>query len=342
MRDNGPTIKELATELGISAATVSRALAGNARISTETRERVQTAARKAAYVPNRAARALVTGTGFGFVGLVMSDPGYGREHSIIGEFVQGLGQEFSAHGIDLFLAFVPQDQSEMQVISNIVSSRRADGLVLGRTTQDDPRISYLVEQRFPFVAHGRTEREAVPFDWIDTDGTAAFGEGFRMLYALGHRRFGLVSIEEPMTFRQHRIDGVRAAMQGSDASVVVTASPRYDAQRRDAAIRAMLAAPDRPTAILCLFDSLALSVLDIAADLGLSVPGDLSVLGFDNIAPAAHARPALSTFDADTMASARCLAKMLLKRLENPGAAPTHRLIQPKLVLLHSHGPAPD
>lgn len=342
MRDNGPTIKELATELGISAATVSRALAGNARISTETRERVQTAARKAAYVPNRAARALVTGTGFGFVGLVMSDPGYGREHSYIGEFVQGLGQEFSAHGIDLFLAFVPQDQSEMQVISNIVSSRRADGLVLGRTTQDDPRISYLVEQRFPFVAHGRTEREAVPFDWIDTDGTAAFGEGFRMLYALGHRRFGLVSIEEPMTFRQHRIDGVRAAMQGSDASLVVTASPRYDAQRRDAAIRAMLAAPDRPTAILCLFDSLALSVLDIAADLGLSVPGDLSVLGFDNIAPAAHARPALSTFDADTMASARCLAKMLLKRLENPGAAPTHRLIQPKLVLRHSHGPAPD
>ena len=84
MRYNGPTIKELATELGISAATVSRALAGNARISTETRERVQTAARKAAYVPNRAARALVTGTGLGCVGLVLSAPGYGRGLGSIG------------------------------------------------------------------------------------------------------------------------------------------------------------------------------------------------------------------------------------------------------------------
>lgn len=342
MGENGPTIKELATELGISAATVSRALAGNARISPATRERVQKAARKAAYVPNRAARALVTGTGFGFVGLVMSDPGYGREHSYIGEFVQGLGQGFSAHGIDLFLAFVPQDQPEMQVIRNIVSSRRADGLVLGRTTENDPRIAYLREQGFPFVAHGRTDSADASFDWIDTDGAAAFAEGFRMLYALGHRRFGVVSIEEPMTFRQHRIDGVRQAMQGTDAKLVITASPRYDAQRREAAIRAMLQAPDRPTAILCLFDSLALSVLDIAANLGLSVPGDLSVLGFDNIAPAAHARPALTTFDADTLASAHCLAEVLITRLENPGAAPVHRLIQPKCVLRHSHGPAPD
>ena len=341
MRDTGRTIKQLAIKLGVSPATVSRALADNSRISPETRERVQEAAREAGYVPNRAARALVTGKGYGFVGLVLSDPGYGREHSYLGEFVQGLGQGFSAHGIDLFLAFVPEGQSEMQVIRNIVSSRRADGLVLGRTTEADPRIAYLVEQRFPFVAHGRTELENAPFDWMDTDGAAAFADGFRLLHDLGHRRFGLVSIEEPMTFRQHRIEGARAAMQGTDATLTIAASPRYDARRRDEAIRAMLSAPDRPTAVLCLFDGLALSVLDVAAGLGLSVPRDLSVLGFDNIAPAAHARPALSTFDTDTLASARGLAGMLVARLEDPAAPPVHRMIRPKAVLRHSHGPAP-
>jgi LacI family transcriptional regulator len=341
VRDTGRTIKELARKLGVSPATVSRALADNSRISQETRERVQEAAREAGYVPNRAARALVTGKGSGFVGLVLSDPGYGREHSYLGEFVQGLGQGFSEQGIDLFLAFVPDGQSEMQVIRNIVSSRRADGLVLGRTTEADPRVAYLLAQRFPFVAHGRTDLEKAPFDWLDTDGAAAFAEGFRLLNDLGHRRFGLVSIEEPMTFRQHRVEGLRSAMQGTDATLTIATSPRYDAARRDQAIRAMLAAPDRPTAVLCLFDGLALSVLDVAADLGLSVPSDLSVLGFDNIAPAAHARPALSTFDADTLASARDLAGMLVKRLEDPGAPPVHRLVRPRPVLRQSHGPVP-
>jgi LacI family transcriptional regulator len=341
VRDTGRTIKELASKLGVSAATVSRALADHSRISSETRVRVQKAAREAGYVPNRAAQALVTGKGYGFVGLVLSDPGYGREHSYLGEFVQGLGQGFAEHGIDLFLSFVPQGQSEMQVIRNIVSSRRADGLVLGRTTEADPRIEYLIGQRFPFVSHGRTDLDAAPFDWLDTDGAASFEEGFRLLHGLGHRRFGLVSIEEPMAFRQHRVEGLRRAMQGTDATLTVAASPRYDVARRDGAIRAMLSGPDRPTAVMCLFDGLALSVLDIAAQLGLSVPRDLSVMGFDNIAPAAHARPALSTFDSDTLVSARALAGMLMERLADPDRPPVHRLVRPRLVLRQSHGPAP-
>ncbi|HSF64291.1 MAG TPA: LacI family DNA-binding transcriptional regulator, partial [Paracoccaceae bacterium] len=144
MDETGGTLKQLARQLGVSAATVSRALSGHPRISAETRTRVEEAARAVGYVPNRAARALVTGRGSGFVGLVLQDPGYGREHSYLGEFVQGLGQGLSAQGIDLFLAFIPDGQSELGVIQNIVSSRRADALVLGRTTEADPRIAYLL------------------------------------------------------------------------------------------------------------------------------------------------------------------------------------------------------
>jgi LacI family transcriptional regulator len=341
MTDTARTLKGLARSLGVSAATVSRALSGHPGISTGTREKVQAAARAAGYVPNRAARALVTGRGSGFVGLVLQDPGYGREHSYLGEFVQGLGQGLSDHGIDLFLAFVPDAQSELGMIRNIVSSRRADGLILGRTTEADPRVAWLLEAGFPFVTHGRTDHEPAPFDWIDTDGAAAFAEAFRLLHGLGHRRFGLVSIEEPMTFRLHRAEGLKAAMAGTGASLTVATSSRYDTDRRDRAIRAMLTAPDRPTAILCLFDGLALAVLDIAAGLGLAVPRDLSVIGFDNIGPAVHARPPLSTFDSDTLNAARALAGMLVARMNAPEAPPVHRLIRPGFVPRASHGPAP-
>lgn len=341
MTDTGRTLKGLARSLGISAATVSRALSGHPGISHSTREKVRTAAREAGYVPNRAARALVTGRGSGFVGLVLQDAGYGREHSYLGEFVRGLGQGLSAHGIDLFLAFVADGQSELGMIRNIVSSRRADGLVLGRTTEADPRVAWLLDAGFPFVTHGRTDHDPAPFDWIDTDGATAFAEAFRLLYRLGHRRFGLVSIEEPMTFRMHRVEGLQSAMAGTDATLAVATSPRHDSDRRDRAIRAMLTAPGRPTAVLCLFDGLALAVLDIAAGLGLQVPRDLSVIGFDNIEPAAHARPPLSTFDSDTLASSQALAGMLVARMNTPDAAPVHRLIRPGFVPRASHGPAP-
>jgi LacI family transcriptional regulator len=340
--DGGSTLKSLARGLGVSPATVSRALAGHPRISTETRERVEAAAREAGYVPNRAARALVSGKGSGFVGLVMQDPGYGREHSYLGEFVQGLGQGLSAGGVDLFLAFVPEGEAELGIIRNIVTSRRADALVLGRTTPNDPRVDFLMSAGFPFVTHGRTAADPAPFDWLDTDGATAFADGFRLLYGLGHRRFGLVSIDEEMSFRAYRMEGLRQAMVGTDALLTVATSSRYDMVARDAAIRALLTAPDRPTAVMCLFDGLALAVLDIAADLGLRVPDDLSVVGYDNIASAAHARPALTTFDVDTLTSARELAGMLLARIEAPEAAPVHRLIPPRFIPRATHGPAPN
>ncbi|QYK41162.1 MAG: LacI family DNA-binding transcriptional regulator [Paracoccaceae bacterium] len=343
MADGGTTLKALAAELGISPATVSRALAGNPRISDETRKRVAAAARAAGYVPNRAAQSLVSGRASGFAGLVLQDPGYGREPSYLGEFVQGLGQGLAERGIDLFLSFIPNGQSELAIIRNIVTTRRADGLVLARTSEVDPRVDWLLGNGFPFVTHGRTGAETGAFDWIDTDGEAAFARAFDLLYGLGHRRFGLVTIEEPMAFRRHRTEGLANALaRAGDAELRVATSPRHDAQRRREVIRDLLGRPDRPTAILCLFDSLALAVLEEAAEMGFSVPRDLSVIGFDNIAAAAHARPALTTFDSDTLAAAHALADMLADRITRPAAPPRHRLITPRLVLRHSHGPVPD
>ena len=338
------TIKDVARLLGVSAATVSRALAGNSRISPETRARVEQAARDVGYTPNRAAQSLVAGRGSGFVGLILTDPGYGREDSYLGEFIAGLGAGFAEHGIDLFLAAISETQSELSVIRNIVGTHRADGLIIGRTSEADPRVEYLVTAGFPFVSHGRTSLEHPTHSWVDTDGAAAFAEAFDMLYALGHRRFGLVTIKEPMTFRLHRTEGLLAAIaQRGDpgVSLQIATSPRYDGARRHDAIAALLSGPDRPTAVLALFDGLALTVLEEAAHLGLSVPEDLSVVGFDNISSSRLARPGLTTFDSETTRSARASARMLVAQLaaKTRPAAPETLLIRPKLVLRASHGP---
>jgi LacI family transcriptional regulator len=339
------TIKDIARALGLATSTVSRALAGHPRIPEATRERVCQLAGDLGYMPNRAAQSLVGKRNSGFAGMVLTDPGYGREDSYLGEFLSGLGHGLGEDGYDLFLAAIPQGQSELSVIRNIVASRRADGLILGRTSDVDPRVDFLIRAGFPFVTHGRVADETARHDWVDTDGITAFGEAFDMLYALGHRRFALLTVEEPMTFRLHRTEGLlRAIERRGDPEVTlgIVTSPRFDSARRMQVINDMLTGTPRPTAVLAMFDGLALAVLQVAEQLSLSVPGNLSVIGFDNIASAAAARPGLTTFDSNIYAAARDCARKLVTRIGNPQAAPQTHLIRPRLVPRASHGPAPN
>jgi LacI family transcriptional regulator len=345
MSGSGTTIKDVARAAGVSPATVSRALAGHPRIPEPTRLRIAEVAAKIGYAPNRAAQALQSGKGSGFVGLVLTDPGYGREDSYLGEFISGLGSGLADHGVDLFLSAIPEGQSELSVIRNIVTTRRADGLILARTSEVDARVDYLLASSFPFVTHGRVQRDDLTFPWVDTDGAAAFAEAFDLLYGLGHRSFALLTIEEPMTFRLHRTEGLLAAIEAKAdpaVSVQIVTSPRHDAARRERVIHDILSNPGRPTAVIALFDGLALDVLRAAELLGLSVPNDLSVVGFDNIASAAHSRPRLTTFDSKTAGSARTIAGLLVERIASGVGAPAKSvLIRPELVLRASHGPAP-
>jgi LacI family transcriptional regulator len=339
------TIKDIAKELGLSASTVSRALSGEGRLPAATREKVRDVAVRLGYAPNRAAQTLVGKRNSGFAGLVLTDPGYGREDSYLSVYISGLGKGLAESGIDLFLAAVPEGQSELSVIHNIVATRRADGLILGRTSETDPRVAFLAQAGFPFVTHGRVTDGAVIHDWVDTDGATAFAEAFDMLHALGHRRFALLTIEEPMTFRLHRTEGLLQAIERrGDPSVrlSIATSPRYNPERRKQVIHDLLAGPERPTAVLAMFDGLALAVLQEAERMGLSVPHDLSVIGFDDIASAALARPGLTTFDSDTFNAAFESAQMLVARMNDAGAKQATRLIRPRLVARGSHGPAPQ
>lgn len=337
------TLKDLAEGLELSTATVSRALAGDEAIAPATRQRVAEAARAAGYVPNIAGRMLARGRS-GFIGMVLPMRGPTLVDSFLGEFVTGLGEGLVERRNDLILATAAEGQSELAVLQHLVASGRADGVVVTRIAEADERVAYLRESQVPFVAHGRLLDEEASYAWLDTDGALAFSQAFDMLYALGHRHFGLLTITEPMTFRHLRQEGLLAAIrERGDPGVrldIVTA-PRFDQAARREAISRLLAAGERPTAVLALFDELALSVMEAAAQQGLAIPGDLSVIGFDNVPAAAYAPPGLTTFDAEIRKAAREIGNLLVDNIENSEAPPARRLMRPKLVARGSHGPAP-
>ena len=339
----GKTLKELAKELDVSITTVSRALAGHEAIALKTRQRVVEAARSYGYVPNLAARQLVSGRS-GFVGLVLPVRGPNLVDFFLGEFITGLGEGLVSRGAHLILATAPEGEPELSVLRHLVESGRCDGVVVTRIAETDDRVAYLRERNVPFVAHGRLLDDTTSYNWVDTDGAEAFSAAFDMLYALGHRRFGLVTISEMMTFRHRRQDGLADAIarRGDPAvTLEVATAPRFDRRARVESINRLLHGPNRPTAIIGLFDDLALTVMEEATRAGLSVPRDLSVIGFDNVLASAYAPPGLTTFDASIQQAAREIGEMLITIIETKPEKPVNRLIKPTLVARASHGPVP-
>ena len=338
------TLKQLAEELDLSVATVSRALGGYEDIALKTRERVAEKAKEMGYVPNSAGRMLVSGRS-GFVGLVVPATGPALFDNFIGQFLLGLGEGLAAEGCDLFMSIASEGQSELEILRKLVDSGRADGLVLTRIAEDDERVRFLAKRRVPFVAHGRLVNSDISYNWLDTDGAAAFAEAFTRLYALDHRRLALVTIAEPMNARREREAGLEhaiAAMGDPTISLEIVRQSRSDLDVIRGDVATMLARPDRPTAVIGLFDELALIVIQEAARLGIAIPSDLSVIGFDNLKAAELAIPGLSTFDQDVRGSARTIAGMIELAMSAPLAQPLTHLTTPTFVARGSHGPVPE
>jgi len=336
------SLKALARELDLSITTISRALAGYSDVASGTRQRVLEAAARINYVPNSAGKQLVTGRS-GYIGLMLPLTDEPFSDPFLGHFIAGLGESLAERGHDLLINTVAPSQCEMEVLQRTVESGRVDGIVLTRISETDERVDFLRQRHFPFVTHGRTLAAQNEYNWIDTDGEQAFLEATNMLLSLGHRRLAVVSINEHMMFRHVREHGVSAAIAEYglvDVSLEIKHADRFDRDGYRQVIKELLISASRPTAILAVTDDIALSVLEEANAQGLSVPDDLSVIGFDNIPQAGVIPPGLTTFDQSTRQAASQIGQRLLDAIDD-STTTTQELIRPFLVSRGSHGTAP-
>ncbi|MGJ4857841.1 LacI family DNA-binding transcriptional regulator [Labrys sp. La1] len=336
-------LKELARVLGLSVPTVSRALGGYSDVSEKTRERVVQAAREHGYVASRAGRMLVSGRS-NAIGMMLPQPAGQITDAFVGEFLLGLADSLAELGRDLFLAASSQSRDELQLLRHMVDGSQADGLVINRLTVDDARARVLIARRIPFVAHGRLIEAPGPYSWLDTDGEKALDGLARRLVSLGHRRFALLMPDVAYTFAHFRSLGLERALNELGLPLRPDHVAKVAPNDRDGAhdeARALLSLDPRPTAVIALTDQLAFAVLDVARELGLRVPEDLSVVGFDNVPMAAYANPPLTTFDQNIRESGRIAGDMVVARIELGEAGIRTLLLEPKLELRASHGPAP-
>lgn len=336
------TLKDVAKKVGFSVTTVSRALGGYDDVAEETRRLIVQTAEEMGYRPNVVARRLQkqrTDT-LGFViptfGPRFSDPYFS-------ELLAGIGNEAASHDYDLLVSTHPPDTpKEAQAYEQLVRERRVDGVLVTRTRINDARITYLLEQGFPFAAFGCTQVDSV-FPYVDVDGGLGVFNATQHLIELGHRDIAIILPPPNLQFTVYRHAGFYRAMEAHGLVVEPAWEESADLTERGgyAAAARLLASARRPTAIIAGNDLMALGAMRAAQARGLSIGKELSIVGFDDIVLAEHANPPLTTVRQPIYEIGRQVCRMLVQVLSGAAleADECQVLFEPQLVIRDSTGP---
>ena len=324
VRKKPATLADVAREAGVVAMTASRAINGSGYVSQEVRERVLAAARKLNYRPNMLARSL-KGQRLKAVGIMLPD----IANPFSSELVEGMKDVLEPEGYTPFIALAGRGvEHEREGLQSFVD-HRVDGLLVAtlRTDKGDAFLLELEAQGIPMVTVGR-EVKGMQVDCVTADHWKGAFDVTTHLIELGHRLIGFVGIAAADAPALRRYQGYLAALEKAGLSVgpEYTVGPEYapafatqDDGYEGMMRLAKLDAP--PTAVLARNDSAAIGAMRAAHTLGIRVPEDLSVAGFDNIPLAAFWTPALTTVAQPIREQGKLAARILLDKIEGKSTA---------------------
>jgi DNA-binding LacI/PurR family transcriptional regulator len=325
-----PTIADIARRAGVSKGAVSYALNGQPGVSEATRRRVLAIAEEIGWSPNSAARAL-SGAAANAIGLALRRPAriLGLEPFYM-ELISGLESELSARSYALMLQLVGDPESEVTVYRRWWGERRVDGVLVCDLRVDDARVKVLEELRLPAVVVGGPDGVGgLANVWNDDAG--ALAETVEYLTALGHRRLAHVAGLSDLRHTRARSESFEKTSRRLGLEVAITESTDYTGEQGAHATRRLLSATPRPTAVIYDNDIMAIAGLAVAQEMGLSVPGDLSIVAFDDSALCQLVHPPLTALSRNIPAYGSLAAQQLLQVIggkEAPAArqAPSARL----------------
>ena len=319
------TIRELARLSGVSVGTVSRALNGYTDVRPETRERIVRLARELDYTPAAAARTLVTQRSH-VIGVFL-ETGEGQpdlQHPFFHEVLVGLKGCIGADGYDLLLFASERPGNGYGDHSYLKRCRHhnVDGVALMGVDATNDELRRLLRSELPCVGVD-VELAGTCTGYVMSDNVLGAGVAVRHLHELGHRRIATITGLLDKKPGIDRLRGYRQACQDLALAYrdeYVGYGDFYFESGHQAA-RRLLALDEPPTAIFAAADMTAIGVIRAAAEAGLDVPGDLSVVGFDDIQLAEHVHPPLTTLAQDKTGLGVEAARLLLRQIEGADVA---------------------
>ncbi|GAA5183694.1 LacI family DNA-binding transcriptional regulator [Rugosimonospora acidiphila] len=306
-----PTIADIAQRAGVSKGAVSYALNGQPGVSESTRRRVLAIAKEIGWNPNGAARAL-SGAPSDTIGMVLRRPAriLGVEPFFM-ELISGVEAELSARSYALTLQVVADQAAEIEVYRRWWGERRVDGVLVCDLRVDDPRITALADLSLPTVVVGSLG-EVAGLVSVWSDDAAPVVEAVEYLNALGHRHIARVGGLPDLRHTAVRTEAFEEVCRRLNVEPALTIPTDYTGEDGARATRRLLSSPRRPTAILYDNDVMAVAGLAVAHEMGFSVPGDVSLVAWDDSVLCQLVHPPLTAMSRDIPAYGGHAARRLL------------------------------
>ena len=339
------TLRELARHLGLSPATVSRALNGFPEVGEKTRRRVLEASAELNYKANTSAKRLATGKS-GMVGMIFRSARNLLVDPHFVDFLAGLSMALADREIDLIIHTAPPGEL-LAHDKRFVASGSVDGMIVSAPEHNDERISTLHERGFPFVVHGRTaDRVDYPFFDIDNDG--AMASATTLLADLGHKRIALLNGPADMAFVAQREGGFRRVLKQRGITVPARFVSHDEmseelGHRRAAHLLAGAEGP-APTGFVCSSTLQALGVIRAASARGLQVGSDISIIAHDDVLPhlrSEHFAPPLTVTRSPIRDAGTALAEMMVARIGGADPQTLQKVVAADLIVRSSTGAVP-
>jgi LacI family transcriptional regulator len=324
------TIRQVAELAGVSIATVSRVLNGHSDVSVQTRDAVQRVLTERGYLAGIRSRNAPAG----LIRVVVQDV----QRSYFAKILAGAAEALYEHELRVELCPVRRSGAQRTSPLDGVADGGADGAILVLPQEPGEEFGALAGQGFPFVIvdPGTEVAEGIPVVCAAHSSGAA--QATEYLVALGHRRIAAIGGPEHRLATRERLRGYQAAMAAHgmlpDPGLVRYADFRVDGGRE--AADWLLCLPEPPTAIFAFNDSMAVGVIQAAAARRLRVPGDVSVVGFDDTDEAAITVPALTTVRQPLAELGRTAVSLLLRQIENRRLEPLRVELATRLVIRDS------
>jgi LacI family transcriptional regulator len=336
-----PTINEVAEAAGVSKRTVSRVINRSDEVNAKTRARVEEVIRQLNFAPNRQARGLASRRSY-LIGLVYDVPTL-----FIADIQKGILDVCFDEGFELFVhACHIEDKSLVSEILDFVSRTKVDGIIVQPPFSDITELSAGLHNLGCHYVQFSSELSTEPWKQVVTNYLTAITDMTNHLVNLGHTRFGFISGPKGnLSSKKRQESFVQALKQHRlklPRTMVVEGAFTYESGER--AAEKLLSRDDRPTAIFAANDEMAFGVMSVASKLGIRIPEDLSLVGFDGTPFSHFVTPSLSTIRRQPLKMAQLATQKLIARINEgrDAARAFETMVSPQFVPRDSTGPAPE
>lgn len=323
------TIRDIARIAGVSVATVSKVINNYPDISERTKQKVLEVMKREGYEPNVIAKSLSGKQSYSIGFCFCYNPAPGLHHSFFQNLLYGLEQTLGAHGYD----FVILSENSIQGCQDFLykcRTRQVDGAVFLGVDKNDRRLATLLASNLPAVFidgdHQGTRSRCVVWD-----NYSGVRQAVEYLYTLGHRKIAMIKGLPGVKPTEERTEGFLQALRQFDLhcpSQWLVEGGDYLETCGYEGMLSLLSLEDKPTAVFCQSDTLAIGALRAVEDSGFGCPEDFSIIGYDDIDVASYIKPKLTTVRQDTVLMGKTAAEVLLSLIRDP-KSPTSPVVLP-------------